>query len=43
MRQIEELKAKLDGFDPEGDADSYDQTFRELMRLDVERRRFDDK
>ncbi len=43
VRQIEELKAKLDGFDPEGDADSYDQTFRELMRLDVERRRFDDK
>jgi len=43
VRQIEELKAKLDGFDPEGDADSYDQTFRELMRLDVERRKFDDK
>lgn len=43
VRQIEELKAKLDGLDPEGDADSYDQTFRELMRLDVERRKFDDK
>lgn len=43
VRQIEQLKAKLDQFDPEGDADSYDATFRELMRLDVERRRFDDK
>jgi replicative DNA helicase len=43
VRQIEELKAKLDGLDPEGDADSYDETFQELMRLDVERRKFDDK
>ena len=43
VRQIEALKAKLDQFDPEGDADSYDATFTELMRLDVERRKFDDK
>lgn len=43
VRQIQELKAKLDGLDPEGDADSYDETFQELMRLDVERRKFDDK
>ncbi|HEX2053006.1 MAG TPA: DNA primase [Actinomycetota bacterium] len=43
VRQIEGLKAKLDGLDPEGDADSYDETFQELMRLDVERRKFDDK
>jgi hypothetical protein len=43
VRQISELKAKLDQFDPEGEADSYNQTFMELMRLDVERRKFDDK
>lgn len=43
VRQIEELKAKLDQFDPEGEANSYDEVFMELMRLDVERRKFDDK
>ncbi|HET6262471.1 MAG TPA: DNA primase, partial [Chloroflexia bacterium] len=43
VRQISELKAKLDQFDPEGEADSYDEVFMELMRLDVERRKFDDK
>ncbi|MBW3591041.1 MAG: DNA primase [Actinobacteria bacterium] len=41
-RQIETLKAKLGQLDPEGDADSYTEVLRELMRLDVERRKFDD-
>jgi hypothetical protein len=42
-RQIENLKAKLDGLDPEGDPKTYDATFEELMRLNIERRKFDDK
>lgn len=42
LRQIEALKAKLGQLDPEGDAGSYQEVLRELMRLDVERRKFGD-
>lgn len=42
-RQIEHLKAKLVGLDPEGDPKAYDAVFEELMRLNIERRKFDDK
>lgn len=42
-RQIDHLKAKLDGLDPESDLDAYDALFEELMRLNIERRKFDDK
>ncbi|MGQ0679540.1 MAG: DNA primase [Actinomycetota bacterium] len=42
-RRIDSLKAKLDGLDPEGDPKTNDATFEELMRLNIELRRFDDK
>lgn len=42
-RQIEHLKAKLVGLDPKGDPKTYDAVFEELMRLNIERRKFDDK
>jgi hypothetical protein len=42
-RQIDHLKAKLDGLNPESDPEAYDALFEELMRLNIERRRFDDK
>jgi DNA primase len=42
-RQIEALRAKLERLDPRDDAAGYDALFEELMRLDVERRRFDDR
>jgi DNA primase len=42
-RQIEDLRAKLFRLDPQVDADVYDAIFEELMQLDVERRRFDDR
>jgi DNA primase len=42
-RQIDHLKAKLDGLDPKTDPETYDALFEELMRLNIERRRFDDK
>lgn len=42
-RQIETLKAKLDQLHPHRDRNAYDALFEELMRLDVERRRFDDQ
>jgi DNA primase len=42
-RQIETLRAKLFRLDPRVDAAAYDALFEELMRLDVERRRFDDR
>lgn len=42
-RQMDLLKAKLDGLDPKGDLKTYDALFEELMRLNIERRKFDDK
>ncbi len=42
-RQIETLRAKLSALDPRVDAAAYDALFEELMRLDVQRRRLDDR
>lgn len=42
-RQIETLKAKLDQLHHHRDRNAYDALFEELMRLDVERRRFDNR
>jgi DNA primase len=43
QRQIESLRATLDRLDPAGEADRHDAVFRELVRLEERRRRFDDR
>ncbi len=43
QRQIESLRATLDRLDPAGEADRHDAVFLELMRLEEQRRRFDDR
>ncbi|HLI58000.1 MAG TPA: hypothetical protein VKY26_13325, partial [Actinomycetota bacterium] len=42
-RQIASLRATLDRLDPVADQHEYDSTFAELMRLESQRRRFDDR
>lgn len=42
-RQIETLRAKLGGLDPKVDASTYDSLFSQLMELEEQRRRFDDR
>ena len=41
VRQMDEMRATLDRLDSESDAEQYDALFKELMKLDAERRRFD--
>jgi len=43
LRQIDVLRSTLDGLDPDKDPAAYDEAFRELMRMDEQRRRFDDR
>jgi DNA primase len=42
-RQIETLRSKLERLDPKADAAGYDALFSNLMELDQQRRRFDDR
>lgn len=42
-RQIDTLRATLERLDAKVDATEYDSVFEELMRLDLERRRFDER
>lgn len=42
-RQIDALRAKLDGLDPTADAQEFDAIFKELLKLEELRRRFDEK
>lgn len=42
-RQIDDLKAKLDRLDSEKDREEFDSVYDELMRLEAERRRFDER
>ncbi|MGH2719204.1 MAG: DNA primase [Actinomycetota bacterium] len=42
-RQITSLRATLDRLDPVADQHEFDSTFAELMRLESQRRRFDDR
>lgn len=42
-RQIAGLQATLGRLDPNADPDNYDATYRELLRLEEQRRRFDDR
>lgn len=42
-RRIDDMRATLDRLDPAGDAARYDALFAELMKLEEERRRFDDR
>ncbi|HEU5004137.1 MAG TPA: DNA primase [Actinomycetota bacterium] len=42
-RQIAALQATLGRLDPNADPDNYDATYRELLRLEEQRRRFDDR
>lgn len=42
-RQITSLRATLDRLDPVADQHEYDSTFAELMRLESQRRQFDDR
>lgn len=43
LRKIDDLRSRLDRLDPGGDAALHDTLFEELMRLEEERRRFDDR
>jgi DNA primase len=43
QRQISTLRAKLDRLDPQVDVQEYDSLFEQLMRLDEQRRRFDNR
>ena len=43
QRQISTLRAKLGQLDPQVDVQEYDSIFKQLMQLDEQRRRFDDR